>query len=67
MHYGLFQPVHVFDLQRADDDSLHFPEAGRIALQQRLICGETRIWAKAESGTMIRARVTIAIPEADAL
>lgn len=40
---------------------------GRLVQEGRLVRGEARIWAKAESSSMIRARVTICVPEPDEL
>ncbi len=40
---------------------------GRLAQEGRLVSGEARVWAKAESSSMIRARVTICVPEAGEL
>lgn len=54
----------------------HLPAAlarryhGRLipyAQRRQLVTGNARIWSKLESGSMVRARVTVVVPEAAVL
>jgi hypothetical protein len=45
----------------------YHPRLIRYAQQRQLVTGVARVWSKLESGTMVRARATIAIPEVTVL
>ncbi len=41
----------------------YHPRLIGYAQQRQLVTGVARVWSKLESGAMVRARVTIAVPE----
>jgi hypothetical protein len=47
--------------------SRYHPVLLRHAQQRLLVTGVARVWSKLESGSLVRARVTIAVPEISAL
>jgi hypothetical protein len=51
----------------ADLAKRYHPVLIRYAQQRLLVTGVARVWSKLESGTLVRARVTIAVPEVTVL